>query len=776
MVGAPVRRVEDPAFLTGRARYVGDLMVPGTLEVAFLRSTCAHGDVTLLDTSGALEVEGVVAVLTAEDLQTSPLEDILTLRNLKKTRRPALSSDRVRFVGEAVAMVVAETRYAAEDAVDGIIVEYRNRPVVTDPTRDPPAELFDHIPDNTFYRGSWEAGDVDATFEEAEVVFRDSFHTNRYTAAPMETRGCLADYDLTSGSLTFWASTQCPHLWRNDLARALGMPEGRLRVIAPAVGGGFGVKAPLYPEDVAVAAAARLLGRPLRWLEDRREHLLSTAHAKEQLIEFEAAVRHDGTILGMRARFTGDAGAFSFGPYTGLLEPLCAATLFPGPYTIQNYQYEVVGALTNKTPVYAYRGVGWSAGQTAREVFLDDIARELDIDPVELRRRNMIQSDQFPYETCTGMTYDSGSYIESVELALAQVDYAEFRRRQAELRKSGRYLGIGISPFVESTSWGTQASYQSGFPGSTHDNTTVTMDPSGTVTVAASVAAHGQGHETTLAQLAADVLGVDLENVRVVQGDTAQSPFGMGTFASRSAVIGGGAVLLAAQEVRDKLRRVAAELLEASPDDVVIEAGRASIVGSPSDGLDLAEVATAAYFAPEVRQAGEEPLLAATRFYDPVATYSNGCVVVCVEADSSTGEIRLDRIVAVEDCGTMINPTIIEGQIRGGIAQGLGGGLLEELVYDSDGQLLTTTFMDYLLPGAGDVPDIEVEHIETPSPFTIAGIKGMAEGSTIATPAAVVNAIVDALAPFDASVRRLPVTPEDIWRMTRSIDGRRESA
>jgi carbon-monoxide dehydrogenase large subunit len=761
-VGARVKRREDPALLTGSARFVADLDIRGVVEAVFVRSQIAHGHLRGIDMSAAVASPDVVAVFTADDFDVAPIIDILEIEGLHKTPRPALSSGRVRFVGDPVALVVASDRYTAEDAADTVVLEIDDLPPVIDARAALDADapkLFDELDDNTFLRLERRAGDVDGAFARADFVFRDSFHTNRYIAAPMETRGCVASFDHTTGHLTFWASTQCPHLWRSALAQCLHIPERDVRVITPEVGGGFGLKAPIYPEDLAIAAASMKLGRPVRWIEDRREHLISAAHAKEQHIDFEVATTRDGVILGVRARFIGDTGAYSFGPYGGLLEPLAAATSLPGPYAIDNYDYEVVGALTTKTPIYAYRGIGWSAAQTVREVFFDDIARELGIDRREFRLKNMLRSDELPKKICTGITLDSGSYVDSTELALRTLDYEGFAQRQAAARAEGRYIGIGVSPFVESTAWGTAASHESGFPGSTHDNATVTIDPSGSVTVAVSVAPHGQGHKTSLAQLAADMLGVEFDDVRVLAGDTDVSPYGMGTFASRSAVVGGGAVTLAAIDVREKVQRVAADMLEANPLDIELASGRVFVKGTPDRGLSLSEVAGAAYFAPELRRANETPLLSATQFYDPPATYSNGCVAVIVEVDITTGLVKLERVVAVEDCGTVLNPTIVEGQVRGGIAQGIGGVLYEELPYDDAGQPLATTYLDYLLPTAVEVPPIEVLHIETPSPFTIGGMKGMAEGSSIAAPAAVVNAVADALQPFNPRIRALPLTP-----------------
>jgi carbon-monoxide dehydrogenase large subunit len=774
-VGQRVKRVEDPRLLTGHAEYVADLRVEDVLDVAFLRSSQAHARIASIDTSACAGADGVVAVFTGHDVVAEPLVDILQMPNLIKTPRPALARDKVRFAGEPVVMVVARDRYLAEDAAEQVLVDYEALPANVDVkaamTATGEAQLFDDVPSNVYYRTTWSTDGVDDAFGRAAHVFQRSFHTNRFMAAPMETRGSVARYERSTGELTFWTSTQCPHLVRTDLAMCLGIPEHRIRVIAPEVGGGFGQKGYLYPEDLAVAFASVTLGRPVRWIEDRQEHLLAAAHAKEQVIELEAALDDNGIILAFRGRFIGDSGAYSFGPYAGIIEPMPAATLFTGAYRVEEFAYEVVGVVTNKSPVGPYRGIGWSAGHTTREIFLDEIARALDLDRADFRRRNMVPSDAFPYQTCTGALLDSGSYVESLDLALDMAKHSEFEEVQRIARDGGRYLGMGISPFVESTAWGTKSSFESGFPAASHDNARVSVDPSGKVTVAVGVSSHGQGHETSLAQLAADILGVAPGDVAVVEGDTASVPYGMGTYASRSAVIGGGALALAAMDVRTKLLEVAASMLEAAPGDLVLEEGKVHVRGTPTAALEMREIAHAAYFSPALRDEFEDPFLSATRFYDPAATYSNGCVIATVEVDVETGLVHIRDLVAVEDCGTMLNPMIVEGQVRGGLVQGIGGALFEHLVYDDEGQPLATTYMDYLVPRATEIPPIRIGHLETPSPFTIGGVKGMAEGSSIAAPSAIINAVMDALSPFGARVSTFPLTPHAVWE---AIAGGRE--
>jgi carbon-monoxide dehydrogenase large subunit len=773
-LGARVKRVEDPRFLTGEAKYLADIALPGTVHVAFVRSPHGHARIRRIDTTGARAMPGVLAVFTADDVAAlPPLASGLPVEGLKPTPQPVLAKDKVRFVGEAVAAVVAESRYLAEDAAEQVVVDYEPLPSVVDAERamQPGAPiLHEDLGSNIVYQKTTTLGDVETVFAQADRVFRRRLHTNRFVAAPMETRGCVSVYERASARLTFYSSTQMPHMLRLFLSLFLGIPEHQVRVISPEVGGGFGQKMTIYPEEVAVAYFGKVLGRPVKWVEDRRENLAAATHAKEQIIELEAAVRSDGRILGLKARLIGDGGAYSFNTASALIEPLAGAGLIPGVYDIQHYQHDVIAVCTNKSPVGAFRAVGWTAAQTARELFFDEIARELNLDPTELRRRNVIGSEQFPYTTCTGMVYDSGTYRESLERALELVGYEELRRRQAELREQGRYLGIGISLYVEPTAWGSEIALQAGFPFPSHDNATVTIDPSGKVRVAVSVHSHGQGHETTLAQVAAEILGVALDDVVVEHGDTDRAPWGMGTYASRSAVIGGGMVALAAQEVRDKVLRVASRLLEVAPEDLDIQDGTVSVKGAPDRALSMFQVAFAAYLDNRVRVEGEEPLLSATKFYDPRATYSNGCIVTVCEVDVATGLVHLEKVIAVEDCGTMLNPMIVEGQVMGAIGQGIGGALYEEMAYDERGQLLTDTFASYLLPSMTEVPPLTIEHLETPSPVTLGGIKGIGEGGLLATPASVAGAVLDALAPFDARIEHLPLTPE---RIVEAVEQRR---
>ena len=778
-IGARVQRVEDPRFLTGSAKYVADLVLPRMLHAVFVRSPHAHARIISIDKSCIPGLGKTAFAFTGADMQdVPPLVDVVTLENLLKTPQHVMALDKVRFAGEAVAIVTHADRYVAEDLAEqlGQAIEYEELPAVPDVAAAGKADaaiLHPDIGTNEVYRETETHGDVDGAFKAADQMFSLRFHHNRYEAAPMETRGVLANYERPDSQLTVWSSTQMPHFLGSIIAGKLGLSAQRVRVIAPEVGGGFGQKMCTSPEEIVVPWVATQLGRPVRWIEDRREHLLSATHAKEQYVNLDVAVKNDGKILGIRGEFIGDGGGYSFNTESALIEPALAAKAFPGPYRLPTYQETVAASLTNKSPAAAYRGVGWTASNTAREIMIDEIARGLDIDPADMRRINMLDADELPYKSITGQIYDSGSYKESLDKALDAIDYPTFRAEQKRLRSEGRYIGVGISSYVEQTAWGSDSSAQAGTPLPSHDNSTVTMDPGGKVTIGTSVSSHGQGHETSLAQVAADGLGIDIADVRVLHGDTLTSPYGLGTYASRSAVIGGATVARASADVREQVLRVAGKMFEASPADLVIEDGIISVAGAPSLSKTMEEVAFAAYWDGDLRdeEPGEnhQPLLSSTRFYDPPATYSNGCVVVLTEVDVDTGVVKLDRIIVVEDCGTVINPMIVDGQVHGAIMQGIGGALLEHLIYSEDGQPLTTTYMDYLVPTAMGMPNMEVHHLETPSPFSIGGIKGMGEGGQVAAPAAVANAVADALAPFGAHITHFPLTPDNVLRMIGKI-------
>jgi carbon-monoxide dehydrogenase large subunit len=764
-IGKSLKRFEDGRFLRGQGRYMDDISLPGALEVAFVRSTSAHARIVSIDTSEAEALPDVIAVITAKDLEglAGPFVTDMDRPEVMPCTRPQLADGKVRFVGECVAAVVAKSRYAAEDGRDLVFVDYEGLPPVVDAERalEPDAALIhDDIPGNSYAHIESESGDVDAAFASAARVFSKRFYAARQTGAPLETRGVIAEWDTSRGEMNVWSSTQMPYLAQTFVGMALGLSAGKLRWAAPDLGGGFGNKSMVYTEEAIIPAIARLLERPVKWIEDRTESLSASSHAKELVIHIDIAVDGDGRFLAFKTHIVGDGGAYPSHPNTSLIDPMTAATMMPGLYDIDAYRYVVDSAVTNKAPAHAYRGVGWSPGHTARETLIDEIARELGVDPVELRLKNMLASE--PQTTLTGMNYDGGSYRESTEKALEMIDYEGFRVRQARARAEGRYIGIGISPFVEPTAWGGAAAQAAGFPVEFYDAASVTMEPDGTVVVTTGTHNHGQGHETSLAQVAAEQLGVKPENVKIVSGDTSTSVRGSGTYASRTAVVAGGGIIRAATDVRNRLFDLAAHMLEANVADLELGDGQVTVAGSPSKGVPISDLAFLAHLGGPALPEDFEPGLHSTRSYDPPETYSNGVAAAIVEVDPETGVAIIERMVAVEDCGVMLNPMIVEGQVAGAIAQGIGAALLEEAVYDEEGQFLSATLMDFLYPSSTEVPPLQIAHIETPSTVSIGGMKGVGEGGTISTPAAVLNAIADALSPFGARIDRSPVGPSDL--------------
>lgn len=769
-VGQRVARIEDRRLLTGAGQYLDDIVLPGMLHVAFLRSPHAHARFRLVDTAKARAVDGVVAVLTSADLDslvkplTSGINDSgESMGNgIRPTSRAVLASHKVRHVGDAVAAVVACSRYLAEDACELIDVEWEPLPAVmgVEDSLLPDAPLVDDaLADNVALEVEVHAGDVERAFAEASVVVEKTVRHGRSHAAPLEPRGVVADW--SADLLTVWTSTQIPHLVRAELAVLLGLPEGRIRVVVPDVGGGFGLKAHIFAEELVIAAAARIVRRPIKWVEDRYENLAASTHAREMLYHVEAALAADGELTAFRARITGDAGAYSCVPYTPWVDVGMAANCLIGLYDVENVAYRASSVFTNKCQTGAYRGVGQVVAAVARESIVDDAARALDVDPVELRLRNCIPSE--PRRTVLGHDYDGGTYRECLERVREAADHAQFRQRQQALREQGRYLGIGYCLLIEPGAFGTRQVRAHGSHRAFIDTVRVTVEPDGSVVVATGLCSNGQGHETSLAQVAADGIGVRLEDVRVVQADTETTPFSMGSRASRSAVVGGGATMRAAHEVRDKLLAIAAHALEIAPEDLIIEHGQAYVRGTPTRSFTIRELAQIAYFEPERRPASlAEPALVATRTYDPEPTFSNAAVAAIVDVDILTGLVQVERFFYVGDCGVMLNPMIVDGQVSGAVAQGLGDALLEEISYDQNGQLLSSSLMDFLYPSTTNVPEIEVHHFETPSPVTQGGIKGVGESGTIGASAALVNAVADALAPFGVVIDRTPMTPDYI--------------
>jgi len=770
VIGQALKRREDPRFLRGRGRYLDDLLLPGALHLAFVRSSHAHAEVTKIDTTPARALPGVVATLVAADLALPAIQAEFRGEGYHNAGWPAPAQDRVRFVGEAVAVVAARDRYLAEDAAGLVDVTYVPLPVVPSADRalQPGAPLIhEGVPGNVFFHRAHTRGDVERAFGGAPVIVEGTFRHQRLSGAPMEGRGIAADWDAWD-RLTVWASTQMPHVLRTGLARFLDLPESSVRVLVPDVGGGFGPKMNLYPEDLITCAVARRLRRPVKWVEDRRENLLTMTHAREQTVEAALAADHDGRILGVRAHVVCDIGAYPAFPVTAALEPMGTVQILPGPYRVPAYTYTTMAVASNKCPQGAYRGVGMGVGILVMERLMDKIATATGLDPAAVRRANLIRREEFPYTSASGLIYDSGDYEKTVDVALSTFDYAEARSQQARWRAEGRLVGIGLSVFTEYTGMGSKTFARRGMAELRgYDSATIKVDAAGRVRAWVSCPSQGQGHETVFAQLVGHALGMDPAEILLAPVDTDVVWTGSGTFGSRAVVAGGGALIRAADQIKAKAIAIAAHLLEASPEDILASDGLFFVKGAPSRTLTWKEVTRAAY-APvaaglsEVMGAGLE----ATCSYDPpLAAFSNGVHVAMVEVDRSTGQAVVLRYVIAEDSGPLVNPLIVEGQTHGGLAQGLGETLYEDFQYDAAGQPTTATFMDYLIPAAVEVPHVHLVHLETPSPNTIGGFKGMGESATIGSPACIANAVSDAVG---RALDALPITPE---RVLRSLQG-----
>ncbi len=775
MVGARVSRREDWRFLTGHGSYVDDYRPPGLLHAAFLRSPHAHATIEHIETAAARAMPGVVAVITGDELarMAKPVRAASRMSQYRETGFPPLAVGKVRYMGEAVTAVVAESRYIAEDALDAILVDYDPLPAVVDATAACESEsaiLHDEAESNVLLAREFSSGDVEAAIAAADVRVRDRFRFHRHAVVCMENRGCVAEFHSGRDELILRSATQCPGLLRDALAELLDIPEHLVRVIAPDVGGGFGTKSSLYPEELAICALARMLLRPVKWISDRREDLLTSTQAWDEIVEAELALRSDGTIIGLRAEVTSDIGAYSIYPWTASVEPIQVISFLPGPYRVSNYTAHVRGVATCKAPVGPYRGVGRPVTTFAMEGLMDRAARQLGMDSVALRRLNYIQEADFPYRTPSGIVWDQASLTPCMDRAVDELDYPALQTWQTQARAEGRWVGIGFATYIELTGVGSAIPASPGASISTGTEAAfLRVDPSGKVTAAFSLAPQGQGNETTLAQVIADELGVPMDDVRVVCGDTAIAPHGTGTYASRSAVLAGGAAILAGREIRAKALTIAAHLLEANPDDLNLQEGQITVRGTPDRGVSFREVAQAAYGGLRRLPPDVEPGLEVTRFYDPYyGTASSATHIVVAEVDRQTYEVTLHRYVVVEDCGRLINPLIVDGQVRGGVAQGIGAALYEEVIYDDHGQLLSGTLMDYLVPTASEVIEIDIHHLETPSPTTLGGFRGMGEGGTIGAPAAIANAVSDALSPFGIDINEMPITPDRLHQLIRT--------
>ncbi|CAM3928083.1 xanthine dehydrogenase family protein molybdopterin-binding subunit [Kibdelosporangium persicum] len=764
-VGARVPRKEDRRMLLGRGRFVADMARANTLHASFVRSPYASATIRSIDVSAARQVEGVLEVLTGKDLGDPFLQAVLERDEFTPTKMPMLATDRVRFASEPVAVVIAEDAYAAEDGAEAVEVEWETGPVVPDiaAALEAATEVHSGTGNCLVDLVMFDDPALPGIFANAPLTIEATFRSARVSALPMEGRATLAEWDDRDGQVVVHTSTQVPHQTRSGIAQALGIPERSVRVIAPDVGGGFGQKCVVSREEVVLAAAAMRLRRPVIWVEDRQENLTASVHGHEQEYEVTAAFDADGRILGLSADIRCDIGAYSVYPFTCAVEPLMAATELPGIYKVPAYRARGRGFATNKAPTAPYRGVSRPQIVLVMERLMEKAAARLGVDAVDIRRRNMILPGEFPYTGVNNITYDEGSYLESLDLTEKKITEAGWYAERDRLREQGLFAGIGFSCFSERTAYGTPTMSQRRMrmtPG--YDTAHVRMDPSGEVIVTTGTSGHGQGHETTFAQIVADQLGIHPDQVRLRQGDTDLTSYGWGTFGSRSIVIGGGAARKAAGTVAGRLRKVAAHLLEVGEDDVELTQGEAGVRGVPDVSLPISELARIVHF--QTHQLPEECRygLEARESADPPGTFSNACHAVLVSVDPGTGEIRARKFMVVEDCGVIINPLVVDGQVRGGVAQGIAAALYERITFDQEGQPTSTTLMDYLVPTAGEICPIEIHHLETPSQFSENGSKGMGEGGTIGAPAAVLNAINDALAHRGIEFDHIPVLPEDV--------------
>ncbi|UGS37274.1 xanthine dehydrogenase family protein molybdopterin-binding subunit [Capillimicrobium parvum] len=775
-VGRRRLRVEDPRLLTGGGRFVDDVELPGMLHAAFVRSPHPHARILGIDTEAALALDGVHAVVTGADLAevVQPFVSALERPEVRTLVRDVLTTDRVRHVGEAVAVVVASSRYLAEDGCDLVAVDWAPTPAVADPlaamTPDAP-QVDPDAPGNLVADIRLESGDVEGCFAGADHVFAKRLHAQRHWGAPLENDGVLASYVPATDELTMWCTTQTPHATQSLVADALGMPSAQVRVIAHDMGGGFGARARTSVEEAIVPAVSRLLGRPVKWIADRSETLAAGVHAKEMVVDLSVAVTN-GRLTAMRADVISDAGAYSLFPFTSLVDAISAPAAMPGIYVPEALAYRTRSVLTNKSWSGPYRGIGQGVSQVVRELLVDEVARELEVDPIELRVRNMATGDG-PHRTHTGFVYDGGSYVQALRAVQERMDYAGLRDEQRRRRAAGEepYLGIGVGAYVEFSGWSGELGRAHGYPSDYYDSASVTVEPDGSVMVTTGAQSHGQSHETTLAQVAADALGVAPDEVTVREGDTATSVWGMGTWASRTAVIYGGAIMRAAGDVRGRMALLAGHMLECSPDDVEMRDGRVWVAGSPDAAIAFADVAGFAYFgtamAGHAGTGGGRPgeldvALTSTRPYSPPQVFSNGAIGVVATVDPGTGVVAVERVAFVEDCGTMLNPMVVDGQIAGSVGQAIGAALFEELSYGDDGAFLSPTLQDYLLPTALDMPALDIGHLVSPSPVTEGGIKGMGEVGMVCGPAAIACAVADALAPLGVRIDRMPLDPDGV--------------
>jgi carbon-monoxide dehydrogenase large subunit len=766
-VGTSLKRKEDPRFITGRGNYTDDIALPGMLHAAFVRSSEAHARISV-DVSSARQREGIVGVFTGEDLDVAaamPHAWVPPGVDLKTPERWPIARGEVNHVGEAVALVVGHTRGQVADAVDDVIVEYDPLPVVTDPEAalaDGSPLVHEALGTNQTHEWSLGGGDVEAALAAADVVVERRIVNHRVAPVPIEPRSAIADY--RAGELTLWSSTQVPHFVRLFMGIVLATSEDKIRVVAPDVGGGFGAKLQFNAEEVAVSWASRKLGRPVKWTESRSESMVACHHGRDQVDYVRMGATRDGKITALHIKIIADLGAY-FGMLTPVI-PELGAFVASGVYDIPAIKTDIVGVFTNKTMTDAVRGAGRPEATHMIEVTVDQLAAELGIDPVELRRRNFIPADSFPHQVAVGITYDSGNYQGTLDRLLEHLDYEGFRAEQARLREEGVHRGIGFSTYTEICGLApSRVTGPEGFGLQTGlwESAVVRVHPTGGVTVFTGTSGHGQGHDTVFAQVVADKLGVSTDNIEVVHGDTGTGPMGLGTYGSRSMAIGAEAAARAADKLADKAKRIAAQQLEAAPEDIEIAEGKFRVRGTDK-GMTLAEISGIAHVRPELLPEGMEPALEEDSFFDPENfVFPFGAHACEVEIDVETGKVQVVRYLAVDDCGNPINPMLIDGQVHGGITHGIGQALYEQIQYDENGQLVTGTLVDYALPTAAEVPSFVTDRTVTPSPVNSLGVKGIGEAGTIACSPAVVNAIIDALRPLGVTYIDMPCTPLRVW-------------
>ncbi len=774
VLGSSIRRREDPALITGSGKYTDDFTLPNMAVAAIVRSPYAHAKVVSIDTSAAEALPGVIAVYTSKEVVASGIPGIIPtawlLPDIKTPEHPILAKDKVRYAGAAVAVVVAEDRYIASDAVELVEVDYEPLPAVTDPrgaTEPEATQIFEEAPNNISF--DWNLGDkakTDEAFDAAPRRVELRLRNNRLIPHAMEPRAALADFDESSGKLTLRLTSQNPHVHRLLMSLAsIGLPEHKMRIIAPEVGGGFGSKIHHYPDEAIVSFCSMQLKRPVKWTATRSETNLTDAHGRDHVSVAELAMDEGGKILGLRATTWAAMGAY-ISTFAPAVPTYLYGTLLSGQYDIPAIHIHVYGTFTTTAPVDAYRGAGRPEATFLVERLVDLGARECGLDPAEFRRRNFVAADNFPFQTQVALAYDSGNYEPALDLALDKVGYADLRRQQAVRREAGgKLLGIGLASYIEACGLAPSAVVGSlGAQAGLWESSTVRVHPTGTVTVFTGSSTQGQGHETTFSQIVAEKLGIDVDQVEVVHGDTEQVQFGMGTYGSRSAAVGGSALAEGLDKVIEKGRKIAAHLLEAAEEDVIFEDNNFSVRGVPDSKTGWGDVVLQAYLAHNLPE-GIEPGMEFTTFYDPSNfVYPFGTHICVAEIDPETGQVEIARYLAIDDCGNVINPMIVDGQIHGGVVQGIGQALWEECVYDEHGQLLTGTLLDYAIPRAHNLPHLELDRTVTPCPHNPLGVKGIGEAGSIASPAAVTNAVVDALSHLGVRHLDMPLTPEKVWR------------